>query len=133
MENVALEQRTAVGIGFSTVLSRNLIIGPNPGNKIVAVKTGRPRRYVQDDFVIEHVSVTPELLFGFSTEDGIRVADAEKAFIDTLYVHLRGRRYPFDIYSDMAVHKLDGEKVRDYQSRYRNRKFVAFAEGVLAA
>jgi hypothetical protein len=33
----------------------------------------------------------------------------------------------------MAVHKLDGEKVRDYLSRYRNRKFVAFAEGVLAA
>jgi hypothetical protein len=130
-----LSQRIAPDsyISFGTVLASHLIIGPNPESRIVAVKTGRPRRYVFEGFTIEHVSVAPDLLFGFLTDGGIRYAEPEKAFIDTLYFHLRGRRYPFDIYSDMVIHKLDGGKVRDYLGRYRNPRFVAFAEGVLAA
>jgi len=129
-----LSQRLAPDsyISFSTVLARHLIIGPNPEGRVVAVKTGRPRRYGRDGIVIEHVSVGEDLLFGFGVEDGIRNADAEKAFVDTLYFHLRGRRFPFDIYSDMAIDKLDRAKVRDYLGRYKNRKFVTFAEGVLA-
>lgn len=118
-------------ISFSTILARHLIIGPNPAGRVVAVKTGRPRRYAHDGFVIEHVSVTDDLLFGFSAVDGVRFADAEKAFVDTLYFHLRGRRFPFDIYSDVEIDKLDKAIVRVYLGRYRNRKFIAFAEGVL--
>ena len=120
-------------ISFGTVLARELIIGPNPENKIVSVKTGRSRRYAFENFVIEHVSVAPDLFFGFSTIDGVRYADAEKAFIDTLYFHLRARRYPFDIYSEMATHRLDRAKVDEYLTRYRNRKFITFVQGVLAA
>jgi hypothetical protein len=119
-------------VSFSTVLARNLIIGPSPEGRIVAVKVGRPRRYADGDDVIEHVSVTEDLLFGYSAIDGVRSADAEKAFLDTLYFHLRGRRYPFDIFSDMAVDRLDHDRVADYLARYRNPKFVVFAEGVLA-
>ena len=120
-------------ISFTTVLARNLIVGPNPEGKIVAVKTGRSRRYQHQGLVIEHVSVARDLLFGFSADDGVRYANPEKAFLDTLYFHLRGRRYPFDIYSDMAVDRLDRTKISEYLGRYRNPKFVAFAEGVLAS
>jgi hypothetical protein len=132
-ELATLSQRLAPSsyISFSTVLARHLIVGPNPENRVVAVKTGRPRRYAHGDLIIEHVSVTEALLFGFDTVEGIRYADAEKASIDTLYFHLRGRRYPFDIYSDMAVDKLDHALVRRYLERYNNPRFVAFAEGVL--
>jgi hypothetical protein len=130
-----LSQRIAPDsyISFGTVLARHLIIGTNPESRIMAVKTGRPRRYVSEGFTIEHVSVAPDLLFGFLTDNGIRYADPEKAFIDTLYFHLRGRRYPFDIYSDMATSALDSDKVHDYLGRYRNRKFVEFARRILAA
>jgi hypothetical protein len=128
-----LSQRLAPSsyISFSTVLARHLIIGPDPEGRVIAVKMGRPRRYAMGDSVIEHVSVTEALLFGFETVDGVRYADAEKAAIDTLYFHLRGRRYPFDIYSDMAVDKLDHTRIRSYLGRYNNPKFIAFAEGVL--
>jgi len=128
-----LSQRLAPSsyVSFSTVLARHLIVGPDPKDRIVAVKTGRPRRYALGDSVIEHVSVNDALLFGFETLDGVRYADAEKAAIDTLYFHLRGRRYPFDIYSDMAVDKLDHARIRRYLGRYSNPKFIAFAEGVL--
>ena len=63
-----LSQRLAPSsyISFSTVLARHLIVGPDPADRIVAVKTGRPRRYALGDFVIEHVSVTEALLFSNS-------------------------------------------------------------------
>ncbi len=128
-----LSQRLAPSscISFSTVLARHLIIGPDPENRIVAVKTGRPRRYALGDYIIEHVSVNDSLLFGFETVAGVRYADPEKAAVDTLYFHLRGRRYPFDIFSDMAVDRLDHVRVRRYLERYNNPRFVAFAKGVL--
>lgn len=118
-------------VSFSTVLAQDLIIGPSPDGKIVAAKIGRPRRYVAGGDVIEHVSVADGLFFGFSSIKGVRFADAEKAFLDTLYFHLRGRRYPFEVYSDMAVERLDEGRVRGYLERYRNPKFVAFAERIL--
>jgi hypothetical protein len=118
-------------ISFGTVLARELIIGTSSDRQIVAVKIGRPRRYAFDGYTIEHVGVTEDLLFGFSKVDGIRYADAEKALLDTLYFHLRGRRYPFDIYSDITMHKIDKSRLREYLSYYRNPKFVAFAERIL--
>ena len=51
--------------------------------------------------------------------------------LDTLYFYLRGRRYPFDIYSDVDTSSLDSEKVLDYLKEYENPKFVAFAKGVI--
>ena len=53
-------------VSFTTVLARNLIVGPSPEGTLVAVKTGRPRRYTDGTHVIEHVSIAPKLLFGFS-------------------------------------------------------------------
>jgi len=130
-----LSQRLAPNsyISFGTVLARNLLIGTSPDRQIVAVKTGRPRRYACESYIIEHVGVTEELLFGFSRINGIRYADAEKALLDTFYFHLRGRRYPFDIYSDISLHKLDQERLRDYLNCYRNPKFVTFVQGILEA
>jgi len=130
-----LSQRLAPGsvISFTTVLARHLVVGPSPETSIVAVKIGRPRRYTDGEHLIEHVSVAASLLFGFSTIDGVRYADPEKAFLDTLYFHLRGRRFPFDVYSDVAVDRLDHDRIRDYLSRYRNPKFVTFVEGMLAS
>ena len=130
---VTLSQRIAPEsyISFGTVLAKNLIIGTNPDRRIVAVKTGRPRKYSCDGYVIEHVGISKELLFGISDVAGVQYANVEKAVLDTLYFHLRGRHYPFDIYSDIALGKLNKERLREYLSRYRNPKFVTFAEGVL--
>ncbi len=118
-------------ISFGTVLAGELIIGTSPDRQIVAVKSGRPRRYACDGYVIEHVGATKDLLFGFSRDSGVCFADAEKALLDTLYYHLRGRRYPFDIYSDIRLEKTDKDRLYDYLRFYRNPKFVAFVHGVL--
>jgi len=128
-----LSQRIAPDsyISFGTVLARELIVGTSPERHIIAVKTGRPRRYACYGFVIEHVSAPDGLMFGFTNHNGIRYANIEKAVLDTWYYHLRGRQYPFDIYSDLSLHKLDQARLRDYLHHYNNPKFVAFVERLL--
>ncbi len=118
-------------VSFGTVLARELVVGTDPARHVVAVKLGRTRRYEALGFVIEHVGTTADLLFGFSVRDGVRYADAEKAVIDTLYYHLRGRRYGFDLHSDINLRRLDRKKLRDYLRRYQNPKFVTFAKRLL--
>ncbi len=120
-------------ISFATVLARKGIVGTRPKGHIVAVKLGRPRRYVNLGVEIEHVSISEQLFFGFAADDGIQYADAEKAVVDSLYYHLRGRSYPFDIYSDLATYKLDSKRLKTYLQLYKNQKFRIFARDVLEA
>jgi hypothetical protein len=118
-------------VSFHTVLARHLVIGPRPERQLLAVKQGATRTYRALDHEIVHLSIAPHLDFGHTVQDGVRYADAEKATLDVLYFHLRGRRYPFDIHSDLDLAKLNPRRLRDYLDRYENPKFVAFAKRVL--
>lgn len=118
-------------VSFETVLAHKLIIGTNPRQRIVATKVGPTRSYSARGFEVEHVSLSKHLSFGWSTADGVRYACAEKAVLDLLYFHLRGRRCVFDIYSDLNLRKLDMELIHEYLMHYRNPKFVVFAKRVL--
>ena len=79
------------------------------------------------------MSIAAHLDFGFEVIDGVRWALPEKAVLDTLYFHLRGRRFTFDIYSDVAYHRLDRGRLEEFLSHYRNPKFGAFVHNVLEA
>jgi hypothetical protein len=118
-------------ISFETVLARELVIGPRPERRVVATKAGPSRRYESRGFVIEHLRVSPGLTFGCETVQGVRMANVEKAVLDVLYFHLRGRRYSFDIYSDLDPGRLDRARVKEYLARYANPKFRSFAASVL--
>jgi len=99
-----LSQRLAPDsyVSFGDVLARHLVIGTRPTRQLLAAKAGRAHAYRGLGIEIVHVHIAPHLDFGHTTESGVRWADAEKATLDTLYFHLRGRRYPFDVYSDPA-------------------------------
>jgi hypothetical protein len=129
-----LSQRLAPDsyVSFGTVLARHLLIGPSPDRQLLAATTGRGHRYRGLGIEIAHVHIGVHLDFGHTVVDGVRWADAEKAVLDTLYFHLRGRRFPFDVYSDVDVSRLDAGRLADYLSRFRNPKFVTFASRVLA-
>lgn len=118
-------------ISFETVLARHLVIGTNPVRRLVATRVGRTRSYAARGFEIEHVGISPHLMFGCEPEDGVRYANVEKAVLDALYFHLHGRRCVFDLYSDIDLGKLDIARIRDYLGHYRNPKFIAFAKRVL--
>jgi predicted transcriptional regulator of viral defense system len=129
-----LSQRLAPDsyVSFGNALARRLVIGTRPERQMLAAKPGRAHSYRGLGYEVVHVQVAPHLDFGYSIEDGVRWADAEKATLDTLNFHLRGRRYPFDIYSDIDPTRLDRPRLEAYLERYRNPRFVAFARGVLA-
>ena len=111
--------------------ARELLIGPRPAHRVVAARVGKSRTYSGLGYEVVHLHIAPHLAFGYTATDGVQLADAEKAVLDVLYFHLRGRRYPFDIYSDIDFVKLDQGRLRSYLERYRNPKFVAFVRGLL--
>jgi len=118
-------------LSFGTVLARKLLVGSAPARQVMGAKVGRARRYSGLGVEVVHVGIAPHLDFGHRPVDGVDWADAEKAVLDVLYFHLRGRRYVFDIYSDIAFERLDGDRLRAYLKHYRNPRFVAFAKGLL--
>lgn len=118
-------------VSFGTVLARELLIGSRPERQLIAAKVGRGRTYVGLGYEIVHLHIAVHLDFGHSAIAGVQFADAEKAVLDVLYYHLRGRRYTFDVYSDIDFARLDRRRLGSYLKRYRNPKFVAFARDVL--
>ncbi len=129
-----LSQRLAPNsyVSFGTVLARELLIGARPERQLIAAKVGRARTYRGLDREIVQVQIAEHLDFGHATVAGVRFADAEKAVLDVLYFHLRGRRYAFDLYSDIDYTRLNPRRLATYLARYRNPKFIAFAERVVA-
>ena len=118
-------------ISFGTALARELLVGSAPERQVMAAKVGVARRYSGLGVEIVHLGIAPHLVFGHQSIDGVAWTDAEKAVLDVLYFHLRGRRYVFDIYSDIAFEKLDRDRFGAYLKSYRNLRFVAFAKGLV--
>lgn len=116
-------------ISTGTVLARNMIIGSVPAYKLQAVKVGRPRIYQFDMGIIEHLSIAPDLFFGFSLCDGLKYASSEKAFIDACYYRYKGRRFSFDLDSDINKEALNPDLISQYLTKYDER-FINFFSGL---
>jgi predicted transcriptional regulator of viral defense system len=118
-------------ISLETVLAKNLVIGSIPEYRITAVKLGRSRLYENKILSVEHLGIQKDLFFGFTEKDGIKIADPEKAFLDCLYFHLRGRKTIFNVYEDANMDRLDKKRVMEYLSKYKNPKFISFVTSIL--
>jgi hypothetical protein len=118
-------------ISLDTVLSDALVIGTRPEHQVTAIKLGKSRVYQTPAGKIVHLGVEEKLFFGFETKDCISYALPEKALLDVLYFHMRGRRFPFDIYSDLNFASLNQERLACFLSRYNNPRFVTFVENLL--
>jgi hypothetical protein len=128
-----LSQRIAPDstVSFETVLARELVIGPRPAFSVSSIRGGRSALHETHGYRVAYHHIADELRFGESAHGGVRTTDPEKAMLDVLTFHLRGRRALFDLRGDVELARLDQSKLDDYLSRYRNSRFVAFARGVL--
>jgi hypothetical protein len=118
-------------ISFGNALARHLLIGSVPSKTVSAVKTGRNRIFRGAWGTIAFFGIAPELMFGFTLENGVRYATPEKAFLDTLYFYQKGRIFSFNVYSDIDFSRLDKKLVLRWLKKYRNPKFVSFVKGVI--
>lgn len=112
-------------ISTGAVLARHAIIGSIPAHKVQAVKVGRPRLYACSLGVIEHLSISPHLYFGFTDGAGVRIASPEKAFLDVCYFTYRGHRFSFDPDTDINLDALDFDQIKRDLNVYDPR-FVSF-------
>ncbi|MBI5364111.1 MAG: hypothetical protein HZA53_13095 [Planctomycetes bacterium] len=128
-----LSQRIAPesAVSFETVLAQELVIGPRPANSVSCVRSGRSATFSAQGASVVFHHLAPDLRFGETSKDGVRRTDAEKAMLDVLAFHLRGRRALFDLHGDVNLERLDRKRLVKYLARYSNPKFVAFARQVL--
>ena len=108
-------------ISTGTVLAREMIIGSVPERKIQAIKIGTPRIYDFEMGIIEHLTISPRLFFGFDELNGIKYANPEKAFLDVCYFYYKGKRFSFDPDSDINSDALNSELIMKYLPKYDKR------------
>lgn len=124
-------------LSMGTVLAKNMLIGSIPQKTVYAVKRGKTRIYKSEMGQIVHFGFASPMSakdnwFGYAIDsNGIRRADPEKAFLDTLYFYQLGNWFSFNIYSDIHVNRLNDKKLGSYLKKYRNPKFRKFVEGVI--
>ncbi|MBI1908923.1 MAG: hypothetical protein HYS22_01990 [Deltaproteobacteria bacterium] len=122
-------------ISFGSVLAKERLIGSIPQKAVYAVKIGKTRIYKSPLGQVVHLGFAGsglKMWFGYEMgTNGIRYADAEKAFLDTLYFYQKGHKFSFNLYSDIQIDRLNQKKLRRYLGRYKNPKFRTFVQGVL--
>lgn len=109
----------------TTSLAKHLLIGSIPQKQVYAARVGRPRKYETPLGRLTVFSIKPELCFGFALEEGLRMADPEKAYLDAWYFTLKGARFSFDPASDVAVEDLNRTRLEEYLSAY-DRRFIQY-------
>jgi hypothetical protein len=109
----------------TTALAKHLLIGSIPQNQVYAARVGRPRRYQTPLGAVNVFSLKPELYFGFAIEEGLRIAEPEKAYLDAWYFTFKGAKFSFDLSTDVACEDLDFKRLNEYLSKY-DRRFIQY-------
>jgi len=112
-------------ISTGTILARSRAIGSVPARRVQAVKVGHPRAYVCELGMIEHLSIEPRLYFGFTADGVVKYATAEKAYLDACYFSYKGRRFSFDLDTDIDTDALDARLILEYLTKY-DRRFATY-------
>lgn len=130
---LATRVNEACYISMDSVLARNGLIGTVPEHSISAVQTSRNRVLRTPTGNINFYSMARNLMFGYHRlNNGVAMADSEKAFIDLLYYYTKGARFVVDPLTEVDLEKLDRATVKRYLRAYRNPKFVRFVLGMLS-
>ena len=102
-------------LSFESALSRYGILSQVP-YVLTFATPHRSRRVTLGETEIEFRQIKQELFFGYLLDQGLYVAEPEKALLDQMYMVSRGL-------SDLAleeldVSSLDRERLRDYATRF---------------
>ena len=114
-------------VSLGSALAKHRMIGTESPFLVSCVSAGGGKEFPGNPR-IACWKIAEDLLFGYDiVANGVRLADKEKALLDTLYFHIKGKRFHFDIFQDIHVKDLDRTKFEAYLERYRNPKFQSFA------
>lgn len=112
-------------ISCGTALAKHLLIGSIPKKQVYAVRVGSPKTYRTPAGQVRVFSIKPELCFGFSIVDGIKLADPEKAYLDAWYFQFKGATLSFDPGEDVFPEDLNRSRLQKYLAAY-DARFVTY-------
>ncbi len=112
-------------ISTGTVLAAHKIIGSIPERKIQVILTGTPSTCSSSLGKIEVLSIAPKMFCGFERRDDAYWATPEKAYLDACYFYFRGRKYSFDLESDVDRSRLKPKLIETYLRKY-DKRFITF-------
>ena len=102
-------------LSFESALARYGILSQIPYTLSFAT-TRRSKRMTLGAAVVEFHQLRHDLFFGYTLEQGVYVAEAEKALLDELYLIRRGKTsLPLD---DLRLTDLSSEKLLTYAVRF---------------
>ncbi len=118
-EKFALEAYGPSYLSCEWILAKNGILSQKTYSPTM-VTSKRSRVIKNENMVLIYHHLKPELFFGYTLEQGLLEAEPEKAFLDLLYLSLRGYA-KFD-QEEMNLDLLDKIKLKKYLKRFENKK-----------
>ena len=118
-------------ISLGSALAYHRVIGTESPYLISGVVLGKACEFT-GKINISYSRISKDLFFGFSTlPNGAKIADPEKAFLDTLYFYQHGKTYYFNIFQDINTSLLSDKKIISYLAQFKNQKFQTFVRNYL--
>lgn len=123
--------RTDSYVSFGSALAFYKLIGTESPFLVSCVVSSKASEY-KGDVNLSYAQISKNLYFGTTfLDNGVRIADAEKAVLDTLYFYLHKKTFYFNIFQDINFLALSKEKMDSYLDRYANPKFITFVRNTV--
>ena len=123
--------RTDSYISFGSALAYYKLIGTESPFLISCIVTSKASEY-KSEVNLSYARISKNLFFGTAIlNNGVRMANAEKAVLDTLYFYQHKKIFYFNIFQDINFSALSKETMDSYLERYANPKFKAFVRNTV--
>ena len=123
--------RTDSYISFGSALAYYKLIGTESPFLVSCIVTSKASEY-KGEVNLSYARISKNLFFGTAIlNNGVRMANAEKAVLDTLYFYQHKKIFYFNIFQDINFSALSKETMDSYLERYANPKFKAFVRNTV--
>ena len=123
--------RTDSYVSFGSALAFYKLIGTESPFLVSCVVTSKASEY-KGDVNISYAKISKNMFFGTKIlENGVRIATAEKAVLDTLYFYQHKKTFYFNVFQDINFSTLSKEIMDSYLEHYANPRFKAFVRNTV--
>ena len=123
--------RTDSYISFGSALAYYKLIGTESPFLVSCIVTSKASEY-KGEVNLSYARISKNLFFGTAIlNNGVRMANAEKAVLDTLYFYQHKKIFYFNIFQDINFSALSKETMDSYLERYAKPKFKAFVRNTV--
>ncbi len=129
--NLVMTIKPDAYLSLEYVLAQHNMIGTYSERKIRPISPVSSRTIKSGQTIIEFKKISTHLWQGVHIVNGIRTANKEQAYLDTLYLYQKGTKFYFDIHSDIDTSPLNNNLLYQYLEKYKNTKFRNFVKGIL--